>query len=307
MWDKKKLLTIDELSRKDIELILETSGILEPHASKGKLQLCRGEILANVFFEPSTRTEKSFQAAMHRLGGDVIMHKDPGSSREKGESKLDTLRVLEQYSDIMAVRDPETYSLQQYAETLALPIINAGDGSNEHPTQALLDLYTVLKEKGSMENLSIVFTGDLKFGRTVHSLIKALRKFPGNRFFGISPETLELPVDLKGGDYEEILFEDMYGIRPDIVYATRIQKERMVSWAGEKFSYEINNDVLRKLPSTARIMHPLPRVNELNPEIDSDPRVIPFKQVKYGMVVRMALLALMLGHEKELPSQGLSN
>ncbi len=301
MWDKRSLISIDSLSRSDIEFILDASRRLEPFSMKGKrLRVCEGEILANVFFEPSTRTDKSFQAAMYRLGGGVIAHKDAGSSREKGESKLDTLHTLQQYSDIMVIRDPEIDSVGRYADSVNIPLINAGDGSNEHPTQALLDLYTILKEVGRLENLSVVFAGDLKFGRTVHSLIKALRKFSGNRFFGVSPESLGMPYELMGGDCKEINFEEVAGIKPDIVYATRIQKERMVSWEGEKFSYEINMEVLNNLPPYTKIMHPLPRVNELNPEIDSDSRVIPFKQVKNGMIVRMAILAIMLGHEKEI-------
>ncbi|MFH0832217.1 MAG: aspartate carbamoyltransferase [Candidatus Aenigmatarchaeota archaeon] len=294
MWNRKDILSVDELSRKDIEFILDCAKILEPFSGRGnKLDLCRGEILITAFFEPSTRTEMSFTTAMHTLGGDVQNFKPIGSSLEKGESKEDTVRILEQYCDILAIRDPGAGSVKKYADLVNVPVINAGDGSDQHPTQAMLDLYTIKKEFGRLDDLVIVFTGDLKFGRTVHSLIKALRKFNNNRFFGISPKGLEMPEYLKNGDYTEI---DIVGdLDPDVIYATRIQKERMP--AGSDFKYEINKKFLDLLPAKTRIMHPLPRVGELNPEIDDDPRFIPFKQARHGVHVRMAILAILLGHE----------
>jgi aspartate carbamoyltransferase catalytic subunit len=300
------LISISSLSKDEIELILRCAELLEPFSGKGnKLDVCKGEILGLLFFEPSTRTEKSFQSAMYRLGGDVIVHKDAGSSREKGESKIDTIKVIEQYCDILVIRDTQLGSVSSYAGLSHIPVINAGDGAGEHPTQALLDLYTIKKEIGRLDNLRVVFTGDLKYGRTVHSLIKALRKFSGNMFYGTSPKPLGLSEELKGNDYEEIGIAELSQVQPDVIYATRIQKERLGYPAS--FSYEINNKILETLPSKTRIMHPLPRVDELNPEIDSDPRVVPFKQVRHGLTTRMAILALMLDHEKGLATltQGL--
>lgn len=301
MWNKKNLVSIDQLSRNDIKFILDCAKLLEPFSGKGnKLDICKGEILITAFFEPSTRTEMSFVSAMHTLGGNAQIFRERGSSREKGESKIDTLRVLEQYCDIIAIRDPESGSVSRYADSLGIPVINAGDGSNEHPTQALLDLYTIKKEVGSLDNLKVVFIGDLKYGRTVRSLIKALRRFSKNSFFGVSPKMLKLPDELKGSDYEEINIDEISEVEPNVIYATRIQKERMVSWEGKKISYEINKKILENLPEKTRIMHPLPRVDELNPELDDDPRVIPFKQARYGLQTRMALISILSGHEKEI-------
>ncbi len=299
MWNRKDFLDIDSLSKQDIETILHYAEILE--AKKGeKLNICRGQILVTAFFEPSTRTEKSFEAAMYILGGDVLLHHEAGSSRDKGESKLDTLHTLEQYSDIIAIRDPEVGTMQKYAEELGIPVINAGDGYNQHPTQAMLDLYTIRKEIGSLDNVKVIFFGDLKYGRTVHSLIKALRLFKNNQFFGVKTRGLELPQSYSGSDYEEIEMEDVFKIKPDVVYATRIQKERMVLEERDKYTYEINKAFLSRLPKHTKIMHPLPRINEINIEIDKDPRFIPFKQVRNGLYTRMALIALLLGHGDEL-------
>ncbi len=301
MWDRKDFLSIDSLSREDIETILHYAEILESYSGRGnKLNMCRGEILVTAFFEPSTRTEKSFEAAMYVLGGDVLTHHESGSSREKGESKLDTLHTLEQYSDIIAIRDPEIGMMQKYADELQIPVINAGDGHNQHPTQAILDLYTIKKEIGRLSQLKVVFFGDLKYGRTVHSLIKALRLLGSNDFFGVAPRGLELPQSFSGNDYNEIDMQEVFKIKPDVIYATRIQKERMVLEERDKYSYEINKAFLSKLPRHTKIMHPLPRVNEINIEIDKDPRFIPFKQVRNGLHTRMALIALILNHEDEL-------
>lgn len=301
MWDKKDLIEIGPLSRKEIEFVLHYARILEPFSGRGnKLSICKGEILITAFFEPSTRTEMSFATAMHTLGGDVQCFKPIGSSVEKGESKEDTVQTLEQYCDILAIRDPGVGSVKRYADLVNVPVINAGDGSNQHPTQAMLDLYTIKKEVGRLNNLTVVFIGDLKFGRTVHSLITALRKFGNNKFFGISPKDLGMPEELKGEDYQEGELDEIYKLNPDVVYATRIQKERMLPEERRKFSYQINKETLKLLPSKTRIMHPLPRVDELNPEIDDDSRVIPFKQARYGLQTRMAILAVLLGHEKEI-------
>ncbi len=301
MWNKRDFIDIDALSRQDIETVLDYAQILEAYSGKGnKLDFCRGEILTTVFFEPSTRTEKSFEAAMHVLGGDVLTHHESGSSREKGETKLDTLHVFEQYSDIVAIRDPEVGTMKTYADELGIPVINAGDGHNQHPTQTMLDLYTIQKEIGRLSDLKIVFLGDLKYGRTVHSLIKALRVLGKNEFLGVSPIGLGMPQALSGSDFSEISMEDIFSVKPDAIYATRIQKERMVIEDRDKYSYEINKDFLKRLPKNTKIMHPLPRVNEINIEVDKDPRFIPFKQVRNGLHTRMAIIALLLGHEDRI-------
>lgn len=305
MWNKKHLITIDSLSRSELEFILQCASTLEPFSGRGnKLDICKGEILAELFFEPSTRTEKSFQAAMYTLGGDVIVHKDTGSSREKGESKADTIRVMEQYSDILVIRDPEAESVEKYAGIVNVPVINAGDGSNEHPTQALIDMYTIWKNFGSLDSLKIAFVGSMKHYRAAHSLIKAVSKFRNNKVFGICPEGFELPFSISG--YSDIttdmrkLDDILAGIGPDVVYVGRIPKEYMKSIDIAQCRYEINKKTLQILPKNSIIMHPLPRVGELSPEIDNDPRVMPFRQVRYGLQTRMAVLALMLGHEDKI-------
>jgi len=308
MWDKRDLLDINSLSREEIELILHYARILEPFSGKGnKLGICKGEILITAFFEPSTRTEMSFATAMHTLGGDVQSFKPLGSSLEKGENKEDTICTLEQYCDILVIRDPEIDSVKRYADLVNIPVINAGDGSNEHPTQALLDLYTIWKTFNTINGLKMAIIGDLRYGRNLHSLIKIFGKFDNNKIIGISPPGLELPNNFKTGDFKGIITEmdklnDILAeIRSDIVYVGRLRKEYLP--LGEnpmKYKYEINRDILNKLSEKTIIMHAFPRVDELNPEVDSDPRFLPFKQARYGLQTRMAIIALLLGHEKEL-------
>jgi len=308
MWDKRDLLDINSLSREEIELILHYTGILEPFSGRGnKLNICKGEILITAFFEPSTRTEMSFATAMHTLGGDVQCFKPSGSSIEKGESKEDTVQILEQYCDILVIRDPEIDSVKRYADLVNIPVINAGDGSNEHPTQALLDLYTIWKKFNTINGLRMAIIGDLRYGRNLHSLVEIFGKFDNNKIIGISPPGLELPNNFKTEDFKGIitemdkLDEILAEIRPDIVYAGRLRKEYLP--LGEnpmKYKYEINRDILENLSEKTIVMHALPRVDELNPEVDSDPRFIPFKQARYGLQTRMAIIALLLGHEKEL-------
>lgn len=295
MWNKKHLLDIESLSRDDIEFIIKCAEILEPYSGRGnKLDICRGEILANVFFEPSTRTEKSFQAAMYVLGGDVITHKNVGSSIEKGESKEDTIRTLEQYSDVLVIRDPEIGSVKKYSNLVNIQVINAGDGASGHPTQSLMDLYTIKKEIGKLNDLTIVFMGDLKNARTVHSLKKAIEKFDNTKIYGIAPKGLE------SEDIELIDAKELTNVKPDILYITRIQKERIPEQERNNFSFRFDSKILNMLPNNAKVMHPLPRVDEMDPSLDKDPRIIPFKQARYGLQTRMAILALILGHEKEI-------
>jgi|SRR3989344_1491624 len=291
MWDRKSLISVDQLSRSDIEKILSVADSL----SGGPSDACKGKILANIFFEPSTRTEKSFQAAMYRLGGQVIAHKDSGSSREKGETKEDTIRVLSGYADIAVIRDDEEGKMARYAALAGVSVINAGDGSNEHPTQTLLDAFTILKERGRLDNLKIVFVGDLKYSRTIHSLMKTLSKFSGNRLYGIYPGPLSLPESMKPlvqslhsvDEMKQALKE----MQPDVIYSNRVQEERL---HGEKANYLIDKSILEAIPEDCILMNPLPRAGELSVEIDSDKRVIPFKQAKNGIPVRMALLSMMI-------------
>ncbi|MBI4019282.1 MAG: aspartate carbamoyltransferase [Candidatus Aenigmarchaeota archaeon] len=297
MWDRNSLVSVTQLSRSDIEEILSvaSSFVREPR------ELCKGKILANIFFEPSTRTEKSFQSAMYRLGGQVLTHKDAGSSREKGETKEDTIRILAGYADIAVIRDDEEGQIMRYAALAGVPAINAGDGSNEHPTQSLLDAFTIMQEHGRLENLRIAFLGDLKYGRTVHSLMKVLSLFPGNEMYSITPSSLTLPAEMRfieAGHYDvENMEKALNEIKPDVVYCTRVQKERL---KGEKGSYIMHREILEALPTTCRVLHPLPRSNEINADMDSDPRVIPFKQARNGVPVRMAVISMMLKAKKEL-------
>ncbi|MCX6819366.1 MAG: aspartate carbamoyltransferase [Candidatus Aenigmarchaeota archaeon] len=295
MWNKKNLLSVDQLSRGDIEFILNCSKILEPLSGRGnKLNICKGEILAEIFFEPSTRTEKSFQAAMYTLGGEVILHKDPGSSREKGESKEDTVKMFEQYSDIIVVRDPEIGLMKKYADLVNIPLINAGDGANEHPSQALLDLYTINKEIGRLDDITMVLMADIKYARAVHSLLKALRKFSSNKIYGISPKGLEMP------GIEMIDIDELKRVNPDILYVTRIQKERIPTEERDKFAFRVDARTLSLLSSHTRIMHPLPRIDEIDPAISNDNRFIFFKQVRNGLHTRMAIISILMGHEDEV-------
>ncbi len=312
MWDRKDLLSMDQLDRKDIDAVLRYAERLEPYSDcRDMLDICRGEVLSRVAFEPSTRTFRSFGPSIYRLGGwSDSIYTPTDSSMEKGESKEDTLRTLAQYSDIMLIRDSGVGSVAQYADILEIPVINGGDGSNEHPTQALLDMRTIEKEIGALSGLKIVFMGDLKNSRTVHSLVKALRRYDGNKLYGFSPGGLEIPNELAGHDYCEVQVGDVCGIKPHAIYMTRIQLERIddeqlrEQYTAEQSFYQINRDTLSRLPRETKVMHPLPCVGEISPDAFDDERVIPFKQVRHGVETRMAILAMMLGHEDELESLG---
>lgn len=294
MWDRLSLLSVDQISREDAEEIISLSSRMKASDS------CRGKILANIFFEPSTRTEKSFQSAMYRLGGQVITHRDIGSSREKGETKDDTIRVLASYADIAVIRDDEKGRMKEYSDMAGIPIINGGDGSNEHPTQTLLDMFTIKDEIGRLDNLKVVFIGDLKYSRSIHTIMKMLSKFSGNKLYTISPHELMLPEGMREIQAESYFIEQMKDalkrIQPEVIYCNRIQKERL---QGEKGSYVIDNGILQILPGSSIIMNPLPRAGELSIEIDSDKRFVAFKQAGNGVAVRMALLSMMLKTQSE--------
>ena len=271
--------------------------------------VCKGRVLATLFYEPSTRTRLSFEAAMLRLGGSVMgFSSAESSSAAKGESVADTIRTIACYADIAAMRHPKEGAPMVAAMKASIPVINAGDGGHQHPTQTLTDLLTIKTLKGRLDNFTIGLCGDLKFGRTVHSLIKALSRYDNIKFVLISPEELRIPdyireeILVKNGleFKEEERLENIIG-ELDVLYMTRVQKERFFNEADYvrlKDSYILNNNKIEKAKKDMIVMHPLPRVNEISVEIDNDPRAAYFKQAKCGMYVRMALIMKLLGVEK---------
>lgn len=295
------------LDRETLGSLFRIAEKFEKDDKRGKVpQLLKGKILASVFYEPSTRTRFSFESAMLKLGGGVITTESAGhfSSAIKGETLEDTVRVIGGYADVIVLRHPEVGAAGRAAEISSVPIINAGDGAGEHPTQALLDFYTIQKELGRINNLRVALVGDLLYGRTAHSLIKLLSTARGVKVYLASPSALRLPkiyrlflTRYKINFSEEKQFEK---ILPDldVLYVTRIQKERFSSRAlfnKVKNSFVIKKEHLALFPKRAIIMHPLPRVNEIAQEIDRDPRAAYFRQAKNGLYVRMALLKLIFG------------
>lgn len=269
---------------------------------------CDGKILATCFYEPSTRTRLSFETAMTRLGGRVIGFSDAASSSaSKGESVSDTIRIISCYADICAMRHPKEGAPMVAAEKSLIPVINAGDGGHQHPTQTLTDLLTIRSLKGRLDNMTIGLCGDLKFGRTVHSLIHALVRYPGIRFVLISPEELKLPSYIKNDvlDRQNIPYEEVVRLEDalpdlDILYMTRVQKERFFNeedYVRMKDFYILDNKKMELAKDDMYILHPLPRVNEIATEVDNDPRAAYFKQVQYGVYIRMALILTLLGIE----------
>lgn len=269
-------------------------------------QVCAHKILATLFYEPSTRTKFSFEAAMLRLGGQVIGFSHPGSSSvAKGENIPDTIRTVGSYVDIIAMRHPKEGAPRYASNYSPVPLINAGDGGHQHPTQTLTDLLTIRQLKGQISNLTIGLCGDLKFGRTVHSLIKALSPYENIRFILISPHELQIPPYIKmeilsKNDIPYLEVEKLEDVidKLDILYMTRVQRERFFNeedYIRLKDSYILNEEKLKLAKEDLSILHPLPRVNEISYEVDNDPRACYFKQVKYGMYIRMALIIKLLG------------
>lgn len=299
----RDIISIRDFSREDLIYILKMAHKVE---KTGK-PLLKDKILATLFFEPSTRTRLSFESAMCRLGGKVIGFADSRvSSAAKGETLSDTIKVIEGYCDAIVMRHPVEGAARIAAEASKIPIINGGDGANQHPTQTILDLYTIKKEKKKITGLNVGFIGDLKYGRTVHSLADALSKFKCNLFF-ISPDSLKMPKDLldeldeRGTKYT--VTDDLNKVSRylDVLYATRIQKERFpdpMEYERVKNSYVLGPNLLRKTKKNIIIMHPLPRVNEISPELDKHKQAVYFKQAHNGVIVRKALLALVLGKIK---------
>ena len=267
--------------------------------------VCRGKILATLFFEPSTRTRLSFEAAMLHLGGTVEGFADASvTSGTKGETLADTIRVVSSYVDVIAMRNPKEGAALLASKYSAVPIINAGDGGHSHPTQTLTDLVTIRRLLGDYQGLTVGFCGDLKFGRTVHSLTQAMSRYKGNKFVFISPKELTMPEymiqQLRENNIEYAVaerLEDVMG-ELDVLYMTRVQKERFFNeqdYLRLKDSYILDKEKMKLAKEHMIVMHPLPRVNEIAPEVDDDPRAAYFKQVKFGMYARMALIAKLTG------------
>lgn len=306
-WYGKDIISVRQFSRTDLEYVFgvahEMRGMVE---RVGTFDLLKGKILANLFYEPSTRTSSSFTAAMERLGGSVIpINEVKYSSVSKGESLPDTIRTLECYADVIVLRHPETGSATIAAKAARKPVINAGDGVGEHPTQALLDTFTIFEELGGgqVDGMTVTMLGDLKYGRTVHSLARLLSLFKVTLNY-VSPDILKMPkgvkdeVEEKGIPQKE--FSRLEDVLPatDVLYVTRVQKERFEDpsdYEKVKNSFVVDTEIMKTAKKEMIVMHPLPRVNEISMDFDDDPRAAYFRQMEYGLYVRMALLAMVLG------------
>ncbi len=296
----RSLIDIQELSTAEIDelLVIAQDIIKQPQKYS---ELCRGKKLATLFFEPSTRTRLSFEAAMYELGGNVLsVASAASSSAAKGESIADTVKTISNYADIIAMRHPKEGAPLVASMNATVPVINAGDGGHNHPTQTLADLLTIYIEKGRLDNMTVGLCGDLKFGRTVHSLITAMARYDNVKFVLISPEELKVPSYvkrdiLKKRNIEYLQTTDLEAVMPtlDVLYMTRVQKERFFNeedYLRLKDSYILTPDKLKNAKSDLSILHPLPRVNEIAVAIDNDPRACYFKQVYYGKIMRMSLM-----------------
>ena len=300
----RDIISIRDFSKKELLYLLSAAKKIEKNPDSN---LLKNKIAALLFFEPSTRTRLSFDSAMKKLGGETIgFAKADVTSIKKGETLWDTIKMVEQYSDIIIMRHPIEGAARLASEAASIPVINAGDGANQHPTQTLLDLYTIQKEKGKLENLNIGFLGDLKYGRTVHSLAIALSHFNAKMFF-ISPKALKMSNsyldELKQKKIKFTEVQDVFKVSKqlDVLYVTRIQKERFpdpLEYEKYKNAYRLDKSLLEKSKKNLVIMHPLPRVGEINPELDETPNAAYFKQAGNGIPVRQALLSLVLGKIK---------
>jgi aspartate carbamoyltransferase catalytic subunit len=301
----RDILSVSQFDRSDLDTIFAVAQEMRGMVERiGTFDLLKGKVLTNLFYEPSTRTSSSFVAAIERLGGSVIqINNVTYSSVSKGESLPDTIKTLESYSDAIVIRHPEKGSAAEAAAAAAKPVINAGDGPGEHPTQALLDAFTILEEMGTLDGLTVTMLGDLKYGRTVHSLAKLLTLFEVKINY-VSPEILKMPAELVAevgaAGITQLETSDLDAVLPDtdILYVTRIQKERFENvdeYDQVKDSYVITAETMTRAKEQMAVLHPLPRVGEIAREVDDDPRAAYFRQMEYGMYVRMALLALVLG------------
>jgi aspartate carbamoyltransferase len=305
-WYGKNILSVKQFSRADLDTIFSVAHDMRTMVEHvGTFDLLKGKILANLFYEPSTRTQASFMAAMQRQGGAVIPISEVRySSVAKGESLPDTVRTLACYADVIVIRHPEVGSAALAAEYAGKPVINAGDGPGEHPTQALLDLFTISEELGRLDNLTVTMLGDLKYGRTVHSLSRLLTRFEGIKLNYVSPDILRMPrevmdeVGKKGIPQAERAKLDDVLPETDVLYVTRVQRERFENpddYEKVKGAYVISPEVMKPAKRQMIVLHPLPRVTEISMEFDADPRAAYFRQMEYGLYVRMALLAMVLG------------
>lgn len=298
---KKDLISITDYSKEDYLHILELAADFEKNPNQ---RLLEGKVVASLFFEPSTRTRLSFETAINRMGGRIIGFSDAGSSSvSKGETLHDTTRMVSNYADLIVMRHPLEGSSRYAAEVANVPVINAGDGANQHPTQTLLDMYSILKTQGTLDNINIFMIGDLKYGRTVHSLLMAMSQFENPIFNFIAPDELAMPEEYK-------LFLKEKGIRyfehteineninhADIIYMTRVQKERFmdpIEYEKVKNVYILKNNMLSETKPNMRILHPLPRVNEIHPDVDSNEKAYYFEQARNGVYTRQAIIAHIL-------------
>lgn len=305
-WTGADILSVNQFEKPDLDYIFARADeMLEMSQTWGSCDLLKDYVMACMFYEPSTRTSSSFIAAMERLGGKVIPITQgvQYSSVSKGESLIDSMITLEQYADVIVLRHPEIGSAAQAAKYVKAPIINAGDGAGEHPTQALLDLYTIQRELGQIDGLKIAMVGDLRYGRTVHSLTRLLSKYDVSLRY-VSPDVLRLPLELMNE-----LIDAKHDVREtnkvadiietaDVLYVTRIQKERFTDLAQYeelKDYFEITPELMERAKQKMVVMHPLPRVGEIHYKVDRDPRAAYFRQVQNGLYIRMALLACVLG------------
>jgi aspartate carbamoyltransferase catalytic subunit len=304
MLKGRSLIEPLDLSLEELEWLFGIAEEIEKRPEEWQERL-RGKVLATLFFEPSTRTRLSFEAAMQRLGGSCLGFADSGSSSAtKGESLADTIRTVACYADVIVMRNPKEGAALVASRYSEVPVINAGDGGHHHPTQTLTDLLTIRRLRGDIKNLCVGFCGDLKFGRTVHSLVKALSRYEGIKMTFISPQELTIPEYLKTGilkekniSYTETRSLDNVIGELDILYMTRVQRERFFNeedYIRLKDSYILTKEKMENAKGNMMILHPLPRVNEIAPEVDADPRAAYFKQMKYGMFARMALLSAIL-------------
>ncbi len=297
----KSLISINDYTKEEILRVLDLAGEFEQNPSQPLLD---EKVIASLFFEPSTRTRLSFESAVNRLGGKIIGFSDTASSSStKGETLKDTIKTVSNYSDMIVMRHPIEGSARYSSEVATVPVVNAGDGANQHPTQTLLDLYSIRKTQGKLENLNLFIVGDLKYGRTVHSLLMAMAHFNATFYF-ISPPELSMPLEYKmyldqrGLKYYE--YTDFKDIIPeaDILYVTRVQKERFsdpIEYEKTKNAYMLNNSMLQNTKSNLKVLHPLPRVNEISTDVDDNEKAYYFTQARNGVYTRQAIISLILG------------
>ena len=302
MLKSRNLIQPEDFSVREIDEILNLAEDIMKNPSAYS-RVCEGKLMATLFYEPSTRTRLSFEAAMKPLGGEIIGFSEPNSSSvAKGESLADTMRVVSGYVDIIVMRHPVAGAAAEAIKYTSVPFINAGDGGNQHPTQTLTDLLTIKSLKGTLNNHTIGLCGDLKHGRTVHSLVKAMTRYEDNRFVFISPEELEMPVyikdKIKSYSYYETTQLEQSLRSLDLLYMTRIQRERFTDaeeYERLKDTYILDKEKMEHAKEDMLVLHPLPRVNEISTDVDDDERAVYFKQATYGMYVRMALIIKLLG------------